>query len=384
MDAALEVAVAAEHRGDREILGIDALRDDLGKRSAVADARGAPIADQVEAQLLERAEQARALEVVGDDARSGRERGLDIVGRHQSAGDGVAREQTRGDHDRRVRRVGARRDRGDDDRSVADQVGVTADRPGIGCLGHAVGVDAALVLLAASTSPSAVTSFDASVGCAAPRHCVKDSQTSRQRDTVLGSLRAGDARDDAREVELDRLAEGRDLRVVGAEHALFLRIALDQVDVVGSLPEPRRYSSVRASTGNSDAVAPNSGDMLESVARSGTDIELSPLPQNSTNLLTTPCLRSISVSVSTRSVAVVPAGSALWNRTPTTTGASRKSGWPSMQASASMPPTPQPSTPMPLTIGVCESVPTSVSGSAMRTPSISRTCTTCARYSRLI
>ena len=130
----------------------------------------------------------------------------------------------------------------------------------------------------------------------------------------------------------------------------------------GSRPEPRRYSSVRASTGNSDAVAPNSGDMLESVARSGTDIELSPLPQNSTNLLTTPCLRSISVSVSTRSVAVVPAGSALWNRTPTTTGASRNSGCPSMQASASMPPTPQPSTPMPLTIGVCESVPTSVSG----------------------
>ncbi len=39
-----------------------------------------------------------------------------------------------------------------------------------------------------------------------------------------------------------------------------------------------------------------------------------------------------------------------------------------MHASASMPPTPQPNTPMPLTIGVCESVPTSVSGSAMRSP----------------
>ena len=90
------------------------------------------------------------------------------------------------------------------------------------------------------------------------------------------------------------------------------------------------------------------------------------------------------MSVSTRSVAVVPAGSALWNRTPTTTGASRNSGCPSMQASASMPPTPQPSTPMPLTIGVCELVPTSVSGNAMRTPSISRTCTTWARYSKLI
>ena len=37
-------------------------------------------------------------------------------------------------------------------------------------------------------------------------------------------------------------------------------------------------------------------------------------------------------------------------------------GWPSMAASASIPPTPQPSTPRPLTIGVWESVPTRVSG----------------------
>lgn len=37
-------------------------------------------------------------------------------------------------------------------------------------------------------------------------------------------------------------------------------------------------------------------------------------------------------------------------------------GWPSMPASASMPPTPQPTTPMPLIIVVWESVPTRVSG----------------------
>ena len=37
-------------------------------------------------------------------------------------------------------------------------------------------------------------------------------------------------------------------------------------------------------------------------------------------------------------------------------------GGPSIAASASIPPTPQPSTPSPLTIVVCESVPTSVSG----------------------
>src|ERR1039458_6919340 len=47
-----------------------------------------------------------------------------------------------------------------------------------------------------------------------------------------------------------------------------------------------------------------------------------------------------------------------------------------MTASASMPPTPQPSTPMPLTMVVCESVPTSVSGRATFAPPSSRSWTT--------
>ena len=58
---------------------------------------------------------------------------------------------------------------------------------------------------------------------------------------------------------------------------------------------------------------------------------------------------------------VVPTGASPVRRKPTTGGSSRDRGWPSMAASASMPPTPQPSTPRPLTIVVCESVPTSVS-----------------------
>ena len=48
--------------------------------------------------------------------------------------------------------------------------------------------------------------------------------------------------------------------------------------------------------------------------------------------------------------------------TPTTCGISMDTGCPSMAASASIPPTPQPSTPRPLIMVVCESVPTSVSG----------------------
>ncbi len=68
------------------------------------------------------------------------------------------------------------------------------------------------------------------------------------------------------------------------------------------------------------------------------------------------------MTVSTRSVAVEPSGSSPLSLKPTTLGMSIEIGWPSMAASASMPPTPQPSTPSPLTIGVWLSVPTSVSG----------------------
>ena len=66
--------------------------------------------------------------------------------------------------------------------------------------------------------------------------------------------------------------------------------------------------------------------------------------------------------VSTTSVAVTPAGISPVSLKPTTRGMSIDTGWPSMAASASMPPTPQPSTPSPLTIVVWESVPTHVSG----------------------
>ena len=104
-----------------------------------------------------------------------------------------------------------------------------------------------------------------------------------------------------------------------------------------------------------------------------------PGPKYSTNFPTTPVWRRISVTVSTRSVAVAPSRSAPVSRKPTTCGTSIETASPSIAASASIPPTPQPSTPRPFTIVVCESVPTSVSGNA--TPS--RDSITRARNSRL-
>ena len=68
---------------------------------------------------------------------------------------------------------------------------------------------------------------------------------------------------------------------------------------------------------------------------------------------------------------------------PTTSGISIAIGWPSITASASMPPTPQPNTPRPLIIVVCESVPTSESGIRDGRAVDVSVHTTRARYSRL-
>ena len=74
----------------------------------------------------------------------------------------------------------------------------------------------------------------------------------------------------------------------------------------------------------------------------------------------------------TTSVAVMPGLGSPEIRRPTTGGRSMESGWPSIAASASIPPTPQPSTPRPLTMVVCESVPTRMSQKA-RPSSVAKT-----------
>lgn len=64
---------------------------------------------------------------------------------------------------------------------------------------------------------------------------------------------------------------------------------------------------------------------------------------------------------------------------PMTSGSTIEVHWPSITASAYMPPTPHPTTPKPLIMVVCESVPTTLSG--YRRPFLSKT--TLARYSKL-
>ena len=134
------------------------------------------------------------------------------------------------------------------------------------------------------------------------------------------------------------------------------------------------------SMANSPAVAPYSGVILAMVARSPTDKLSAPSPKNSTNAPTTRSFRKNSVNANTISVAVMSAWRLPTNSTPTISGVRNIDGKPNITHSASKPPTPTEITPNASTCGVCESVPTQVSGNA--TPF--RTCTTGDIFSKLI
>ena len=89
--------------------------------------------------------------------------------------------------------------------------------------------------------------------------------------------------------------------------------------------------------GNMAQVEPYSGDMLPMVARLYRATLATPVAVELDELAHTPCLRSSSVTVRTRSVAVEPSGSSPVSLNPTTSGMSMVTGSPSMAASASMP-----------------------------------------------
>ena len=102
VDPPFEVAVARQHRGNGEVALADLARDLLGQRARVADARRAAIADQVEAERLERRGEAGSIQVVGDDHRPRGQRRLDPRLRFQSARHRVASQQSGADHHRGV------------------------------------------------------------------------------------------------------------------------------------------------------------------------------------------------------------------------------------------------------------------------------------------
>ena len=124
--------------------------------------------------------------------------------------------------------------------------------------------------------------------------------------------------------------------------------------------------------------------MLATTQRSPVLSVATPGPKNSTNSPDTPIARSRCVTVNARSVASEPGCKAPVKRTPITSGMRSIVGMPNITVCASSPPTPQPSTPMPLIIGVWLSVPIIMSGTNQVSPSRCSVVTTLASCSRLM
>ena len=181
MDAALEIAVAGEHGSDRKVARVDRVGDRLGQRAGIADAGRAAVADEVEAELVQMLLQSGRGVIVADHLAARREAGLDpgldlepLL--HRLLGD-----ETGGQHDARVRGVGAAGDRGNHDIAVVELVVGAFD------LGRTRLVDAGK-----------------------PRQfAVEPARRAGQRDPVLRPARPRQRRFDAREVEVERVGEHR-------------------------------------------------------------------------------------------------------------------------------------------------------------------------------
>ena len=223
MDPTLEVPVAAQHRDHIEFFLLDGGLDLVTReRTAVADAGGAAIADEVEAELLQVSHEAGRLEVVGHDSGAGREAGLDGGRDLQSALDGSLGQQAGGHHHRGIRGVGATGDGGDHDRAVADlrrrsghhRRRVLLLPEDIG--GPAFGVEAGDIVVGGLRIHG--------------EGRLEALPHAGQRDAVLRALGPGDAGLDRVEVQIEQLAEDGRRGVVGTEHSLCARVLLHQLD----------------------------------------------------------------------------------------------------------------------------------------------------------
>ena len=168
----------------------------------------------------------------------------------------------------------------------------------------------------------------------------------RKRDAILRPLGSGDARLDLGQVQVEHFAEERLGVVVRSEQTLFARVSLDQIDERRRGPSASDTSMCSQSTGKSVDVAPNSGDMFDSVARSAM-LEGAQSRPEEFDELADDAVRSqhlgqrqdeVGGRRARRERASGPDARA-------TIGFGRNIGWPSIAASASMPPTPHPSTP---------------------------------------
>ena len=195
VDAAFEVAVAAQYGRHYQALLLHRLGDIVGQRTAIADARRAAEAHQVEIELLEVGHEAGLAIVIGHHLRPGSEAGLNPGLHFESAFDGLFCQQARGQHHAGVGSVGATGDRRDDHRAVTE--GIRRGRRQVGKRG------------------------------------VKIILHPGQFDAILRALRTGHGRHNCGEIQFQGVGEDRVGCVVGAEEALFLGIGFHKSDQVG-------------------------------------------------------------------------------------------------------------------------------------------------------
>ncbi len=120
MDARLEVAVARQHGGAHQVVAGDGLVELGCEIARVADAGGAAVAHQCKAELFQIRQQAGLAQVFGDDARTRRQRGLDVRRYPQPRLDRLLGQQAGRQHHAGVAGVGATGDGGNQHIAVAD------------------------------------------------------------------------------------------------------------------------------------------------------------------------------------------------------------------------------------------------------------------------
>ena len=255
MDSRLEIAVARQDRGTHEVVRRDDLVD-LGRQVAgIADAGRAAVGREVEAELFEVRQQVGLSEVFGDDARSRRERSLDVLLHRQPGLDRLLRQQPGREQHAGVRGVGARRDRSDQHVAIADRKarrGVPDDGLGVFRRGHrrlvvdhlahrarCFGRDRRRVAIGRAAlrldRVAAVQQLSRLVESVLRRRLREQRRELALHladlDAVLRPLGAGEARRNCAEVELDH---GRVVDISGLRHAeQFLRteVGLEILDL---------------------------------------------------------------------------------------------------------------------------------------------------------
>src|SRR5579885_3548855 len=144
----------------------------------IADAGRAAKAHEIKAELIERFLQPGVLKIFRDHLAAGRKRCLDPRFRLQAALGGIAGEEASGHQHIRIRCVGARGDRGNDDITVAKIEILALDR-------KALGGFAGLFILSLESAAEALANCaegDTSLGTLGP--AIEGSTEARSSSTV--------------------------------------------------------------------------------------------------------------------------------------------------------------------------------------------------------